>query len=239
MNMEDRAAALTEIVGVCSFDGDAWGALAAQLSADALVLSDLLDRHPDATINETVIAAPAITETSVAAVIQQYRNCLLASLEDAVLARMAEEAFSPIVGQNLPLLPENVSDYAQSWNVGEPAQEYVEFHEGRAAKLYVLARGLHDEGDMGGFQRAVYAADTSVFLSHHSRESERVGDVYMTLLRTGMLLAEYALSSLSAAPDATSAIHATRDAFEWATITAARPSWGIVPDGARAALQAV
>lgn len=239
MNTNDRAAALAEIVGVCSYDGDAWGALAAQMSADVLILADLLERHPDATINETIIEAPVITGTSVAAVVQQYRNCLLASLEDSVLAAMAEDAFAPLVGQELLLLPENVADYAQSWNVGEPAHEYVEFHEGRAAKLYVLARGLHDEGDMGGFQRAVYAADTSVFLAHHSRESERVGDVYMTLLRTGMLLAEYALSSLSAANDATSAIHATRDAFEWATITAARPAWGIVPDGDRVSLQTV
>jgi hypothetical protein len=239
MNTDDRAAALGEIVRVCALDGDPWGALAAQLSADALVLADLLAQYPDATINEAIIGVPAITGTSVATVIQQYRNCLLASLEDNMLARAAEEAFAPIDVEDLPLLPENVSDYAQSWEAGQPAHSYVEFHEDRAAKLHVLARALLSEGDLGGFQRSVYAADTSTFLAHHSRESQRVGDVYMTLLRTGMLLAEYALSSLSAATDAFTAVNDTRDAFEWATITAARPQWGIVPDSAHANMQTV
>jgi hypothetical protein len=234
MSAEERAAALGDIVRACALDGDSWGALAAQLSADALVLSEIVARYPGATINEAIIGAPVITGTSVDTVIQQYRNCLLASLEDNLLARVVEEEFAPLDMANLPLLPENVGEYAQSWAAGQPARSYVDFHEDRAAKLYVLARGLLSEGDFGGFQRTVYAADTSTFLAHHSRESERVGDIYMTLLRTGMLLAEYALSSLSVATDAFAAVNATRDAFEWATITAARPQWGIVPDGALA-----
>lgn len=239
MNSNDKVTALSEIVRACARDDDAWGALAAQMSADTLVIADLLAEHPDATLNEAIITAPAFTEGTVAAVIQQYRDCLLASLGDLRLARMAEETFTPLAMGELPLLPENAADYAQSWEEGQPAHSYVEGHESRAAKLYALARALHAEGDLGGFQRTVFAADTSTFLAHHSRESQRVGDVYLTLLRTGMLLAEYAMSSLSAATDAFAAVDSTRNAFEWATLTAVRPQWGIVPDASHAPMQTV
>lgn len=237
LDIRDRAAALSEIVRSCSSDGDAWGALAAQLSADALVMADILSAHPEATLNEAVITAPQITGTSVVAVIQQYRDCLTASFGNTRLAGMAEAAFASVNVGDLPLLPENALDFAQKWEDGTPANAYLEFHESRAAKLYVLARDLLAEGDLEAFQRTVFAADTSTFLAHHSRESRRVGDEYMTLLRTGMLLAEYAMASLSAATDAFDAVDSTRDAFEWATLTAARPQWGLVPDRAQAALQ--
>lgn len=237
MELQNRAAALSEIVRTCAFDGDAWGALAAQLSADTLVLADVLAENPDATLNEDVLSAPEISGTSLVSVIQRYRDCLAASLGSPRLAAKLEARFGVVNAGDLPLLPENARDFAQRWEEGSPASDYLAFHEGRAAKLYVLARGLLNEGDAQGFQRTIYAADTSTFLAHHSRESKRVGDEFMTLLRTGMLLAEYALSSLSAATDAFDAVDATRDAFEWATLTAARPQWGIVPDRAQAPLQ--
>lgn len=237
--MEDQghAEALAEIVRTCTFDGDAWGALAAQLTADTLVLAALLAENPDAVLNEDIAGAPEISGESVVAVVRRYRDCLAASLGSPRLAAQLEARFGVVNAAESPLLPENARDFAQSWQEGSVASDYVAFHEGRAEKLYALARGLHAEGDAEGFQRTVYAADTSTFLALHSRESQRVGDEFMTLLRTGMLLAEYAMSALPAAAGPFEAVDATRDAFEWATLTTARPQWGIVPD--RSAAQSV
>jgi len=232
MDAQGHAAALADIVRACTFDDDPWGALAAQLSADTLVLAEILEENPDAVLNEDVIGAPEIAGESVVAVVRRYRDCLAASLGSPRLASQLESRFGVVNAAESPLLPENARDFAQSWHEGSAASEYRAFHEGRSAKLYALARGLHAEGDLEGFQRTVYAADTSTFLAHHSRESERVGDEFMALLRTGMLLAEYAMSSLAAAADAFEAVDATRDAFEWATLTEAKPRWGIVPDRA-------
>lgn len=226
----DKRNALKEITAAQVVEGDAWGALSAQLAEDIHALGSFLETRPDLTINIGEVRPPSTGGGTVRDAVEGFRVELAAALHDDAAARVYVQDLSDLAElAHLELKMDEADAFAREMESLRAGSGYVQFHQEQAERLYTVALDLNEHQNAAQAAACLFAADNSVFRAHHLQHALSIGDQLLTVPRTAFLLAEYALEKLPPSTDHLGAAAAARGVFEWASLTPDPPKWGEWP----------
>jgi hypothetical protein len=219
------AETLYRIAGRKAAEGSGWDALNAQLSADALLITDEMANTPSALLDLGPLRNLDLPDPGLSAVARAFRQQLLKGLDSWGIAGAVGAVLPPVDLGDAPLDPAEADVFAAGLLGGREPGTFASAEGQRAAKLAALAGRLHAAGEYQAARRSAHAADQASVAAHYGAEAAATGDTRLAALRTGLLLAEEILGKEPAPEDMAEAGRRVRRAHEAANLTNTPIHW--------------
>lgn len=184
------AESLYRIAGQKAEEGLSWDALHAQLAADALLISEEMEKNPRAMVDISQLRSLEISETGLTGVAAAFRRELLRGLDSWGISGRVAAALPKVELRDAQLHPAEADVFAATWLAGRELKDFAAAESARATRFAVLADRLFLAGDYMAAARSGKAADTASLAAHYGTEASAIGDTRLAGLRTALLLAE-------------------------------------------------
>jgi hypothetical protein len=213
------AETLYRIAGRKAAEGYGWDALNAQMAADALLITEEMEKTPRALLDISPLRTLELAEAGLSGVARAFRRQLLKGLDSWGISGTVGATLPEIALADAPLDPSGAGSFAAGWLSGRDLVTFASAEKVRASRLATLADRLYATGEYLAAARSGQAADKATVAAHYGAEAVAVGDIQLASLRTGMLLAEDTLATEGAPEDIAEAGRQARRAHDAANLT--------------------
>ncbi|MCC3299248.1 hypothetical protein [Arthrobacter caoxuetaonis] len=220
------AEALMDIARSKAEEGEGWDALTAQLSADSYALADVMATNPKALLDVGPAWKLNLESGSLLGALTAYRGRLIECAAPWDLGVALRNKWAPLDGMaDATLEAAGAASFAAGLLKGRDTEWLVKSRHSKAARLRLLALRLYEDGNIDGALNSARGSEMSLFVHHHARESLITSDPSLAIVRTAVMLADFAVKDLDPAAEPGQAMAAYREALDWATLTAEPVEW--------------
>lgn len=220
------ADALVDIARSKAGEGEGWDALTAQLAADSYALADVMATNPKALLDVGPAWKLDLESGSLLGALGAYRERLISCADPWDLGVALRNKWAPLEGMaDTTLEAAGAASFAAELLKGRDTEWLIKSKHSQAARLRLLARRLFEDGNTDGAMNSARASEKALFVSHHARESLITSDPSLAIVRTALMLGDYAVKGLDCAAAPAEAMTAHREALDWATVTAEPVEW--------------
>ncbi|MGK3708599.1 hypothetical protein [Arthrobacter sp. IK3] len=220
------AEALVDIARSKAEKGEGWDALTAQLAADSYALAEVLATSPKALLDVGPAWDLNLESGSLKGALTAYRARILECAAQWELAVQLGKSWSSLEEMaDTELEAGGAAAFAAGLLRGHETEWLIERRLSKAARLRLLALRLHEDGNLEGALNSARASDMALFIRHHAAESALTSDPSLAVVRTAVMLAEYALAGAAVNQDPARAMADYRAALDWATVAADPVEW--------------